>query len=215
MDSSREIQVAKLLVLYYSEFGYVAIVAHAIADGARSAGAIVDLKRVLEIAAAAIHPGAHFDQVHDDPIAAIHDLPHYDAIIVGSPTRYGRLTSPVAAFLDQASELGSQGILNGKVGGAFASPTSRNGGQESTAMSIITNLLHLGMIAVGPPYSATALSDDAGQRHPSAFDLEGARQQGRLIAQTAQKLWGHAESGAAEITAAVTSAAAAPSTVVN
>jgi NAD(P)H dehydrogenase (quinone) len=200
--------VAKVLILYYSAFGYVAIVAHAIADGARSAGAAVDVKRVPELAPTAITTGAHFNPVHDDPIAVIDDLPKYDAIIVGSPTRFGRLCSPVAAFLDRASELASQGILNGKVGGAFASPTSRNGGQDATAMSIITNLLHFGMIAVGPPYSATALTDETGERHPSAFDLEGARQQGRLIAQTAQKLSSRGESSAADLKANAASAAA-------
>jgi NAD(P)H dehydrogenase (quinone) len=201
--------VAKVLIIYYSAFGYVAIVAHAIADGARSAGATVDVKRVPEIAPSAIPPGAHFNPVHDDPIAVIDDLPKYDALIVGSPTRFGRLSSPVAAFLDQASELASKGILNGKVGGAFVSPTSRSGGQEATSMSIITNLLHLGMIAVGPPFSATALTDSTGQRHPSTFDLEGARQQGRLIAQTAQMLSSSEESGAADLELSAASAVAA------
>jgi NAD(P)H dehydrogenase (quinone) len=94
----------------------------------------------------------------------------------------------VAGFLEQASELASLDVLSGKVGGAFASPTSVSGGHESTSMSIITNLLHLGMIVVGPPYCATAFADEAGQRHPNALDLEGARQQGRLIARTADRL---------------------------
>jgi NAD(P)H dehydrogenase (quinone) len=196
---SLEIHVPKVLVLYYSAFGYVAIVAHAIADGARSAGAVADIKRVPEIAPIATPQGAYFTPVHDDPVAVIEDLTDYDAIVVGSPTRFGRLSSPVAAFLEQASELASRGILTGKVGGAFASPSSRNGGQEATSMSIIANLLHFGMIVVGPPYCATTLADETGQRHPSALDLEVARQQGRLIAQTAAKLWGRRESGAADL----------------
>ena len=191
--------MSKVLVLYYSEFGYVAIVAHAIAEGARSAGAVVDIKRVPEIAHTATPDGPQFNPVHDDPYAAIEDLPNYDAIIVGSPTRFGRLSSPVAGFLDQAAELASRGILKGKVGGAFSSPASLNGGHEATSMSILTNLLHFGMIVAGPPYCATALADDSGQRHPSALDLEGARQQGRLIAQTAAKLSGRGKSGAADL----------------
>jgi len=129
----------------------------------------------------------------------IEDLANYDAIIVGSPTRFGRLSSPIAGFLEQAGELLSRGILNGKVGGAFTSPTSPNGGQEAASMSIITNLLHFGMIVVGPPYSATTIADATGQRHPSALDLEVARQQGRLIAQTAEKLWGRGDSSAANL----------------
>ncbi len=193
--------MSKVLVLYYSAFGYVAIVARAIADGAHSAGAVVDIKRVPETAPTATPQGTHFNPVQDVPVAAIEDLADYDAIIVGSPTRFGRLSSPVAGFLEQASGLASRGSLNGKVGGAFASPTSRNGGQEAASMSIITNLLHFGMIVVGPPYSATTIADAAGQRHPSALDLEGAQQLGRLVAQTAEKLSGRGESGAADLKA--------------
>jgi NAD(P)H dehydrogenase (quinone) len=192
--------MTKVLVLYYSAFGYVAIVANAIAEGARSAGAEVDIKRVSEIApAVSTADGAYFNAVQADPIAGIEDLANYDAIIVGSPTRFGRLSAPMAAFLEQASGLTSLGILNGKVGGAFASPTSRNGGHEAASMSIITNLLHFGMIVVGPPYSATTIADATGQRHPSALDLEGARQQGRLIAQTAENLSGRGASGTADL----------------
>jgi NAD(P)H dehydrogenase (quinone) len=172
--------MSKVLIVYYSAFGYVAIVANAIAEGARSAGAIVDIKRVPETAPAAAARGAHFSSMQEVPIAVIEDLANYDAIIVGSPNRFGRLSAPVPGFLAQASEPVSRGVLNGKVGGAFASPTSRNGGHEAASMSIITNLLHFGMIVVGPPYSATAIA--------GAHDLEGAWQQGRLIAQTADKL---------------------------
>jgi len=192
--------MTKVLVLYYSAFGYVAVVANAIAEGARAAGAEVDIKRVPEIASAATAAeGSYFHAVQEVPVAKVEDLGNYDAIIVGSPTRFGRLSAPVAAFLEQASEPLSRGILNGKVGGAFASPTSRNGGHETASMSIITNLLYCGMIVVGPPYSAATIADAVGQRHPSALDLEGARQQGRLIAQTAQRLWGRGESGTAAL----------------
>jgi NAD(P)H dehydrogenase (quinone) len=191
--------MTKVLVLYYSAFGYVAIVANAIAEGARSAGAVVDIKRVPDSASADSAQGAYFNAVQDVPVAAVEDLANYDAIIVGSPTRFGRLSAPVAAFLEQASGLVSLDILNGKVGGAFASPTSRNGGHEAASMSIITNLLHFGMIVVGPPYSATTIADATGQRHPSALDLEGARQQGILIAQTAEKLSDRGASSAADL----------------
>ena len=102
----------------------------------------------------------------------------------------------MAGFLEQAGELLSRGILEGKVGGAFASPTNPNGGHEAAAMSIITNLLYFGMLVVGPPYSAITVADATGQRHPSAFDLDNARHQGRLIAQTAERLFSGAESGA-------------------
>jgi NAD(P)H dehydrogenase (quinone) len=190
--------MAKVLVLYYSAFGYVGIMAHAIAEGARSAGAVADLKRVPENAPAVAAKGAIFNSMQDVSVATIADLANYDAIIIGSPTRFGRLSSQVAAFLEQASALSGQGFLKGKVGGAFTSPTSPNGGQESASMSIITNLLHFGMIVVGPPYSATTMADAAGQRHPSPQDLEGARQQGRLIAETADRLSGQGGSGAAD-----------------
>jgi len=203
-----ETQMSKVLVLYYSEFGYVTVVAHAIADGARSAGAVVDIKRVPEIAPIATPHGAYFNPVHDDPVAEIEDLPNYDAIIVGSPTRFGRLSSPVAGFLEEAGELASRGILNGKVGGAFVSPTSRNGGQEAAWMSIINNILQFGMIVVGPPNNPTTLADESGERHPSALDLEGARQQGRLIAQTAEKLSGRRELGVAHLEPSAAPAAA-------
>ncbi len=190
--------MTKVLVLYYSAFGYVAVVANAIAEGARSAGADVDIKRVPEIApAATASEGAYFNPLQGVPVALVEDLAGYDAIIVGSPTRFGRLSAPVAAFLEQATGLASLGILNGKVAGAFASPTSRNGGHESAAMSIVTNLLHFGMVVVGPPYSASTMADATGQRHPSALDLEGARAHGWLIAQTSERLSDRGESGAA------------------
>jgi NAD(P)H dehydrogenase (quinone) len=192
--------MTKVLVLYYSAFGYVAVVARSIADGARSAGASVDIKRVADDAGhAATDRGTLFNAGKDVPVAVVEDLMNYDAIIVGSPTRFGRLASPVAGFLEQAGEIANRGALQGKVGGAFASPTSPDGGQEAASMSIITNLLHFGMVVVGPPYSATTVADSTGQRHPSPLDLEGARRLGRLIARTAEKLSGRAQSTIADI----------------
>jgi NAD(P)H dehydrogenase (quinone) len=203
--------MAKVLVLYYSAFGYVAVVARSIADGARSAGASVDIKRVADEASrAAPDRGILFNAGKSVPVATVEDLVNYDAIIVGSPTRFGRLSAPVAGFLEQAGELASRGALHGKVGGAFASPTSPDGGQEAASMSILTNLLYFGMVVVGAPYSATTVADSAGQRHPSPQDLDGARRLGRLIAQTAQKLSGRADPGAADIEEEAENAAAPP-----
>jgi NAD(P)H dehydrogenase (quinone) len=202
-----EIKMAKVLVLYYSSYGHVETMANAVAEGARSAGATVDIKRVPETAPADVAKAAHFKLEQSAPIAAIDDLANYDALIVGSPTRFGRVSSQMASFLDQAGGLWMRGALHGKVGGAFTSTASQHGGQEVTLFSIITNLLHFGMTIVGLPYShqgqmtldeivggspygATTIAGGAGQRQPSALDLEGARHQGRLIAQTAQKLSG-------------------------
>jgi NAD(P)H dehydrogenase (quinone) len=178
----------KILVIYYSAFGYVTIMANEVAEGARSAGAVVDIKRVPETLPAAAAHGAHFQPDQSPSVATVDDLANYDAIIVGSPTRYGRPASQMAAFLDQAGDLARQGALSGKVGGAFTSPSSQYGGQETASMSLLTNLLHFGMIVVGPPFSAATMADSAGQRHPSPQDLEGARQYGRTISLTAQRL---------------------------
>jgi NAD(P)H dehydrogenase (quinone) len=190
--------MAKVLVVYYSAFGYVAVVANAIAEGARSVGAEADIKRIPDFAPATADQGALFNSLQNVPVATIADLADYDAIIVGSPTRFGRLSAPMAAFLEQAGELSNQGVLKGKVGGAFTSPSSLNGGHETASMSILTNLLYLGMIVVGPPYSATTIANSTGQRHPSALDLEVAVQQGQLIAQTAERLLAGGEAGAAK-----------------
>jgi NAD(P)H dehydrogenase (quinone) len=198
--------MAKVLVLYYSSYGHVETMAKAIAEGARSAGASVDIKRVPETTPLEIAKGAHFKLDQSAPIATIDELPNYDAIVVGSPTRFGRISSQMASFLDQAGGLWMRGALHGKVGGAFTSTATQHGGQEVTLFSIITNLFHFGMTVVGLPYShqgqmtldeivggspygATTVAGSAGQRQPSALDLAGARHQGELIGQTAKKLF--------------------------
>jgi NAD(P)H dehydrogenase (quinone) len=197
--------MAKVLVLYYSSYGHLEIMANAVAEGARSAGATVDIKRVPETAPLEVAQAAHFKLDQTAPIATIEDLANYDAVIVGSPTRFGRMASQMASFLDQAGGLWMRGALNGKVGGAFTSTGAQHGGQEVTLFSIITNLLHFGMtivglpysyqgqmtldeIAGGSPYGATTIAGTQGQRMPSAIDLGGAKHQGMLIAQTAAKL---------------------------
>ena len=199
--------MSKVLVLYYSTYGHIETMAAAVAEGARSTGASVDVKRVPETVPEAIAGPAHVKLDQAAPVAAVADLEHYDAIIVGCPTRFGRLPSQMASFLDQAGGLWARGALNGKVGGAFTSTATQHGGQEVTLFSVITNLLHFGLIIVGLPYSfqgqmtldeivggspygATTIAGGQGQRQPSAIELDGARYQGRLIAETANKLFG-------------------------
>lgn len=199
--------MSKVLVLYYSTYGHIETMAQAVAEGARATGATVDVKRVPETVPEAIAGPAHFKLDQAAPVAAVADLEHYDAIIVGCPTRFGRLPSQMASFFDQAGGLWARGALNGKVGGAFTSTATQHGGQEVTLFSVITNLLHFGLIIVGLPYSfqgqmtldeivggspygATTIAGGQGQRQPSAIELDGARYQGRLIAETANKLFG-------------------------
>jgi NAD(P)H dehydrogenase (quinone) len=199
--------MTKVLVLYYSSYGHIEKMADAVAEGARSAGAQVDIKRVPETVPAELAKASHFKLDQAAPIAVIDDLANYDAIIVGAPTRFGRMPSQMAAFLDQAGGLWMKGALNGKVGGAFSSSATQHGGQETTLFSLITNLLHFGMTIVGLPYShqgqmsmdeivggapygATTIAAGDGSRQPSAIDLAGARHQGELIAKTAAKLFG-------------------------
>ena len=199
--------MAKVLVLYYSSYGHIETMANAVAEGARSAGASVDIKRVPETAPAEVAKNAHFKLDQEAPVAVIADLEHYDAIIIGTGTRFGRMSSQMAAFLDQAGGLWARGALTGKVGGAFTSTASQHGGQETTLFSIITNLLHFGMTVIGLPYShggqlnmdeivggapygSTTVAGGDGSRQPSMIELDGARHQGELIAKTAAKLFG-------------------------
>jgi NAD(P)H dehydrogenase (quinone) len=197
----------KILVLYYSSYGHIETMAQAVAEGARSAGAMVDLRRVPETAPEAVVKAAGFKTAQDAPVARIEELAAYDAVIVGAPTRFGRMPAQMAAFLDQAGGLWAKGALNGKVGAAFTSSATQHGGNETTLFSIITNLLHFGMVIVGLPYShggqmtldeivggapygATTIAGGQGQRQPSEIELTGARHQGELVARTAAKLFG-------------------------
>ena len=199
--------MSKVLVLYYSSYGHIETMAHAVAEGARSTGAAVDVKRVPETVSPEIAKSAHFKTDQGAPVATVAELANYDAIIIGCPTRFGRMPSQMASFLDQAGGLWAKGALNGKVGGAFTSTATQHGGQEVTLFSVITNLLHFGMVIVGLPYSfagqmtldeivggspygATTIAGGQGQRQPSAIELDGARHQGKLIAETANKLFG-------------------------
>lgn len=200
--------MSKVLVLYHSTYGHIEAMAQAEADGARSIpGTEVDLKRVPELVPEEVAKKAGYKLDQAAPIARIDDLANYDAIIVGCGTRFGRMASQMASFLDQAGGLWAKGALNGKVGAAFSSTATQHGGQETTLFSILTNLMHFGMIAVGLPYSfagqmtldeitggapygATTIAGGQGQRQPSENELAAAYFQGRLVAETAARLAG-------------------------
>ena len=197
--------MTKILILYYSTYGHMEAMAQAAAEGARSTGAHVDIMRVPETVSADVAKTHHFKLDQEAPVAMIEALADYDAILIGSPTRFGRIAGQIAAFLDQAGGLWARGALNGKVGGAFTSTGSQHGGQETTLQSIITNMLHLGMIIVGldygfagqmgvdklrggAPYGATTIAGSDGSRMPDDEELAGARYQGRRVAEVAGKL---------------------------
>src|SRR5258707_9281017 len=145
--------MAKVLVLYYSAYGHIEAMAGAVAEGAREAGGQVDIKRVPELVSAEVAKASHFKVDQGAPVAAVADLANYDAIVVGTGTRFGRMSSQMASFLDRAGGLWATGALNGKVGGAFTSSATQHGGQETTLFSIITNLLHFGLTIVGLDYA--------------------------------------------------------------
>lgn len=200
--------MTKVLVLYYSSYGHLEQMADAVAEGARAAGAQVDIRRVAETAPQAVVEAAHFktDSAHA-VIEGPQALTEYDAIVVGTPTRFGRMASQMASFWDTAGGVWYSGALNGKVGAAFTSTASQHGGQETTLFSVLTNLLHFGMTIVGldygfqgqmgvdevkggAPYGATTIADGDGSRKPSASELDGARYLGKRVAETATKLFG-------------------------
>jgi NAD(P)H dehydrogenase (quinone) len=198
--------MTKILVLYYSSYGHIEQMADAVAEGARAGGAEVDIRRVAETAPEAVVAAAHFKTDTAHPVIEGPDaLAGYDAIIVGAPTRYGRMPSQMASFWDTTGGLWAKGALIGKVGGAFTSTASQHGGQETTLFSIITNLLHHGMTIVGldygfqgqmgvdevrggTPYGASTIAGGDGSRQPHAEELAGAHYQGKRIAETAAKL---------------------------
>ena len=198
--------MTKVLVLYYSAYGHIEQMAEAVAEGARETGATVDIKRVPELVPDEIARKSYYKMDQQAPIATVADLENYDAIIIGTGTRFGRMTGQMANFLDQAGGLWARGALNGKVGAAFTSTATQHGGQETTLFSIITNMLHFGMTIVGldygfqgqmdnskivggAPYGATTIANADGSRQPGAEELDGARYLGRRVANTAAKLF--------------------------
>lgn len=197
--------MAKVLVLYYSSYGHMEQMARAAAEGVTKAGGEAVVKRVPELVPEEIARKSHFKLDQKAAVASVTELPDYDAIILGVPTRYGRMSSQMANFWDQAGAIWAQGQLTGKVGSVMASTASQHGGQETTLFSGITNLLHFGMVIVGLPYSfqgqmkidevtggspygATTIAGGSGERQPSANELDAARFQGELVARTAEKL---------------------------
>jgi len=199
--------MAKVLVLYYSSYGHIETMAQAVAEGARSAGAEVVIKRVPELVPEAVAKASHFKIDQAAPIATVDELPDYDAIIFGVPTRFGNMAAQMKNFLDQTGALWFAGKLVGKVGSVFSSTATQHGGQESTILSTHTVLLHQGMVIVGlpytwagqmkldeitggSPYGATTIAGGDGSRQPSANELDGARFQGKHVATIAAKLAG-------------------------
>ncbi|KFG69786.1 NAD(P)H:quinone oxidoreductase [Microvirga sp. BSC39] len=197
--------MTKVLVLYYSSWGHIEQMAYAAAEGAREAGAEVVVKRVPELVPEAVAQAAHYKTDQKAPIATVEELPEYDAIIFGTPTRYGTMTAQMKNFLDQTGGLWAQGKLIGKVGSVFTSAATQHGGQEATILTTLPVLLHHGMVVVGLPYSfqgqmgvdqirggspygASTTAGGDGSRQPTEIDLDGARFQGRHVAQIAAKL---------------------------
>lgn len=197
----------RVLVLYYSSYGHVETMAQAVRDGAREAGALTDLKRVPELVPPAVAERAGYRLERPAPVARVEELAAYDAILFGTPTRFGTMAAQLKNFLDQAGGLWARDALVGKVGSVFTSTGSQHGGQEATLLTTHVVLLHLGMLVVGlpytfkgqnrmdqvtggSPYGASTLADDGqgGNRLPSANELEGARFQGAHVARVTQDL---------------------------
>ncbi|MDM7996429.1 MAG: NAD(P)H:quinone oxidoreductase [Acidobacteriota bacterium] len=198
--------MTKILVLYYSMYGHVETLAYAVAEGARGVeGTEVTVKRVPELMPedVARKAGAKLDQAA--PIATVDELPGYDAIIFGTPTRFGNMCAQMRNFLDQTGGLWAKGKLINKVGSVFTSTATQHGGQETTISSFHNTLLHHGMIVVGTPYScpelmtmseitggspygAGTLAGSDGSRQPSENELKIARFQGAHVAAIAAKM---------------------------
>ncbi|WP_426957311.1 NAD(P)H:quinone oxidoreductase [Muricoccus radiodurans] len=198
--------MAKVLVLYYSTYGHVETMANAVAEGARSVpGTTADIKRVPELVPEEIARKSHYKLDQPAPIAQVADLKEYDAIIVGTPTRFGNMASQMKNFFDQAGGLWATDALVGKVGSVFTSTATPHGGQESTILATHTVLLHFGLVVVGlpytykgqmdpsivqggSPYGASTIAGGQGQLQPTEGDLAAARFQGAHVAAIAAKL---------------------------
>lgn len=199
--------MAKVLVLYYSTYGHIETMANAVAEGAQETGAEVVVKRVPETVPEEIARQNHFKLDQAAPVATVDELPDYDAIVFGAPTRFGVFASQMRAFLDQTGGLWAKGALIGKVGAAFTSSATQHGGQESTILTFLPTMMHHGLTIVGLPYSfagqmnmdeitggspygASTMAKGDGSRQPSENELAGARFQGRHVAEIAKKLHG-------------------------
>lgn len=200
--------MAKILVLYHSTYGHLEVMAQAVAEGAAQVeGAQVDIKRVPETVPQELAEKSGYKLDQAAPIAVIDDLKNYDAIIIGAGTRFGSVASQMRAFLDQAGGLWFTGALLGKIGGAFTATATQHGGQETTFQGLHNFFIHHGMPVVGlpyafqgqsrldeitggSPYGASTITGSDGSRMPSENELDGARFQGRHIAELATKLHG-------------------------
>lgn len=197
--------MTKVLVLYYSTYGHIETMAYAVAEGIRAAGAEAVVKRVPETVPEEVARKSGYKLDQQAPIATVAELPEYDAIIFGTPTRYGNMTAQMKSFIDQTGGLWLKGALTGKVASVFTSSATQHGGQESTILTFHPVLLHLGMVIVGlpyafqgqmghtevmgnSPYGASTIAGGDGSRQPSQVELEGARYQGRHVADIASKL---------------------------
>ena len=195
--------MAKVLILYYSAYGHIETMAHAVAEGVRAGGASVDIKRVPELVPEDVARKSHYKLDQPAPVATIAELADYDAIIVGTGTRFGRMASQMANFLDQAGGLWAKGALHGKVGAAFTSTATQHGGQESTLLSMQVPLLHHGCVIVGipftepqlsstrtggTPYGASHVAGAADDPQPTDDEAVLARALGRRVADIAQRL---------------------------
>lgn len=197
--------MAKVLVLYYSAYGHIETMAYAVAEGAKSAGADVTVKRVPELVPEDVAKAQHFKLDQAAPIATPGELGDYDAIIFGAGTRYGTVASQMRSFVDQTGGLWMNGALVGKVGSVFTSSATQHGGQETTILGFIPTLMHHGMVVVGlpyafqgqmgveevkggSPYGASTITGGDGSRQPSEIELEAARYQGAHVAKIAAKL---------------------------
>jgi NAD(P)H dehydrogenase (quinone) len=204
LNTTQETPMAKVLVLYHSTYGHIETMAYAVAEGAKSAGADVVVKRVPETVSEEVAKASHFKMDQAAPIATVDELADYDAIIFGAGTRYGTVASQMRAFIDQTGGLWMKGALVGKVGSVFTSTATQHGGQESTILGFLPTLFHHGMIAVGlpyafqgqmgveavkggSPYGASTITDGDGSRMPSEVELEAARFQGAHVAKIAAK----------------------------
>lgn len=199
--------MTKVLVLYYSSYGHIETMAEAVAEGVRETGAEAAVKRVPDLVPEEVAKKSGYKLDQPAPVAKPQELADYDALIIGTPTRYGNMCSQMRNFLDQTGALWMNGSLIGKVGSVFTSTATQHGGQESTLLSTHITLLHLGFVVVGLPYSskeqmeltevsggspygATTIAASDGSRQPSANELTMARFQGRHVATIAAKLAG-------------------------
>lgn len=197
--------MARILVLYYSSYGHIERMAQAVAEGAGGAGSEATVKRVPETVPEEVARKSGFKLDQKAPVATVEELAGYDAVIFGTPTRFGNMAGQMKNFIDQAGGLWMRGALVGKVAGVFTSSATQHGGQESTILTFHPVLLHLGFVIAGlpyafqgqmghgevmgnSPYGASTIAGGDGSRQPSAVELEGARYQGRHIAQIAAKL---------------------------